>query len=58
MSVVENLHALAGVVLEGERQQRPVERCSCDVNGRLAGSEGDGEVVGPFSWSFKFDGEK
>lgn len=61
MSVVENFKAVAGVVLQAERLQRPVERCFThhDVNGRLAGSVGDGEVIGPVVWSFKITrGEK
>lgn len=53
MSVVENLTAVAGVVLQGERLQSPVERCFCDVNGRLAGSVGDTEFTSPCTWSFK-----
>lgn len=55
MSVVEDVKAVAGVVLEAERLQHPVERCITfhDVNWRLAGSVGDGEVINPFGWSFK-----
>lgn len=53
MSVVENLTAVAGVVLQGERLQRPVERCFCDVNGRLAGSVGNRVSTNPCTWSFK-----
>lgn len=49
MSVVEDLEAGGGVVLQLERLQPPVERCVTryDVDGRLAGSIGNGEVISP-----------
>lgn len=50
MSVVEDVHAGGGVVLQGERLQPRVERCVAghDVDRRLAGSVGDGEIITPF----------
>ncbi len=50
MSVVEDVKAGGGVVLQVERLQPRVVRCvaRCDVNGRLAGSIGNREVISPF----------
>ena len=55
MSVVEDVQAGGGVVLQAERLQPAVERrrAGYDVNGRLAGSIGDGEIVSPFIGSWK-----
>jgi len=50
MSIVENIKAGGGVVLQAERLQPPVERCFTryDVNGRLTGSIGNREIIAPF----------
>lgn len=50
MAVVENIEAGGGVVLQVERLQPRVVRClsGYDVDGRLAGSIGDGEIISPF----------
>ena len=55
MSVVEDVQAGGGVVLERERLQLVVERRfgGNDVNGRLTGSVSDGEVISPFVGSWK-----
>ena len=55
MSVVEDVEAGGGVVLQVERLQLRVERCCArnDVNGRLAGSIGNWEVITPFVRSWK-----
>lgn len=50
MSVVEDIKAGGGVVLQLERLQPRVVRCCTrdDVNGRLAESIGNREVITPF----------
>lgn len=55
MAIVEDVHAGGGVVLEVEGLQATVERrlSGDDVNGRLTGSIGDGEVITPLLRSWK-----
>lgn len=55
VSVVEDVEAGGRVVLQVERLQPRVVRrvAGHDVDGRLAGPVGDGEVIGPFVGSYK-----